>query len=441
MLPTITVLSPSQRASLHAAAARNLDRIRQSHAASAGCHDPVSPSSTVRSPSNRKTDQLKLSSAAPQKTSSPSSSPRNLSPCAFPGAYLPYICSLAHASAGRTVNAYHCLQDAASAVEPAAFTNQMRARLHHNIATHAHLLHAVLKMQGVPTSSHHAPCALSTQDGILQLLQQHPHESRLYLALVLLYAAAGSWDAAAALLKTCLKMLPDWTEGSVMLGCVHVEQTTTIVFVRKVTASTRYVLRRGGHSREALAIAQGLLLRSAPPILTSVCLAANCYITSCYYEQAFQLLTKMRAACSKGTGPYDAPVLCNYGVSAAACGIGASAAVAALHQAVTLSRSTPCISHTRLHQDICCCACVVVAGVMKRESYVLIPATDSTGRTLHSSVEWDAFLTELECSVADAHGCSGSGSSCLGSGMRSHDQRLSDKALVALALIQYRSHP
>ncbi len=99
----------------------------------------------------------------------------------------------------------------------------------------------------------------------------------------------------------------------------------------------------------------------------------------------------MRAACSKGSGPYDAPVLCNYGVSAAACGIGASAAVAALHQAVTLSRSTPCISHTRLHQDICCCACVVVASVMKRESYVLIPALlNSTGRTLHSSVDWDA---------------------------------------------------
>ena len=32
-------------------------------------------------------------------------------------------------------------------------------------------------------------------------------------------AAADSWDVAATLLKTALKMVPDWTEGGVMLGC------------------------------------------------------------------------------------------------------------------------------------------------------------------------------------------------------------------------------
>jgi hypothetical protein len=67
------------------------------------------------------------------------------------------------------VAAYHCLQDAASSVEPAAFTNQMRARLHHNIATHTHLLHAVLKAQSVPTAIPHGPSALSAQDSILQV--------------------------------------------------------------------------------------------------------------------------------------------------------------------------------------------------------------------------------------------------------------------------------
>ena len=201
----------------------------------------------------------------------------------------------------------------------------------------------------------------------------------------------------------------------------------------------RYVLRRGGRSGEALAVSQGLLLRCAAPVLTSVCLAANCYISSCYYEQAFQLLTKMRGACNSSSGPYDAPVLCNYGICAAACGSGASIAVAALHEAVTLACASPCISHTRLHQDICCSACVVVAGVMKRECYLLIPALDSAGRALNSSVAWDAFLTELERCLADAHGCGvGSGSrACLGSGIGSHDGRLNDRALVALALIQY----
>jgi hypothetical protein len=195
------------------------------------------------------------------------------------------------------------------------------------------------------------------------------------------------------------------------------------------------VLRRGGRAGEALACAQGLLLRSAPPMITSVSLAANCYITSCCYDLAFHLLSNMRAACSAGSGPYDAAMLCNYGVSAAACSSGASAAVATLHEAVALCRSSPCVSRTRLHQDICCCASVVVAGVMKRSSYLLIPAIDSAGRTLCSSVEWDAFLTELERSLADAHGCGGD--ACFGSGSGPHDKRLSDRALVALALIQY----
>jgi hypothetical protein len=130
-------------------------------------------------------------------------------------------------------------------------------------------------------------------------------------------------------------------------------------------------------------------------------------------------------------------VLCNYGVSAAACSSGASVAVATLHEAVALCRLTPSLSRTRLHKDICCCASVVVAGVMKRSSYLLIPAIDSAGRTLCSSVEWDAFLTELERSLADAHGCDGGGGACLGSGSAPHDKRLSDRALVALALIQY----
>ena len=212
-----------------------------------------------------------------------------------------------------------------------------------------------------------------------------------------------------------------------------------------LTPNISYVLRRGGRLSEALAVAQGLLLRCAAPILSSVSLAANCYITSCFYEQAFQLLSRMRAACCTGSGPYDAPMLCNYGLSAAACGSGASVAVATLHDAVSLSRSSPDIVRSRLHQDICCCACVVVAGVMKRESYLLIPALDAAGRSLNSSIEWDAFLTEIERGLAEAHGCSSSSSSnsnsesvaCLGSGIGSLDRRLTDKALVALALIQY----
>lgn len=194
------------------------------------------------------------------------------------------------------------------------------------------------------------------------------------------------------------------------------------------------MLRRGGDASAALAVSQGLLLRSAPPLVASVCLAANCYISSCYYDHAFQLLSKMRAACSNSSAPYDAAVLCNYGVSAAACGSGASVAVAALHEAIAAAGASPCISRTHLHQDICCCASVVVAGVMKRDTYLLIPAVDSTGRALNSSMEWDALLTELECSLASAHGCSSS--ACLGSGFASLDKRLSDRALVALALIQ-----
>ena len=131
---------------------------------------------------------------------------------------------------------------------------------------------------------------------------------------MLLHVAAGSFDAAATMLKTCLKvralamrltpmfssllkicpkMLPDWTEGIVMLG---------------------YVLRRGGHASEALAVAQGLLLRCTAPTLLAVCLAANCHLTSCYYEQAFLLLTKMRFSCSESSGPFDAAMMCNYGV-------------------------------------------------------------------------------------------------------------------------------
>jgi hypothetical protein len=134
-------------------------------------------------------------------------------------------------------------------------------------------------------------------------------------------------------------------------------------------------------------------------------------------------------------------MLCNYGLSAAACGSGASVAVATLHDAVSLSRSSPDIVRSRLHQDICCCACVVVAGVMKRESYLLIPALDAAGRSLNSSIEWDAFLTEIERGLAEAHGCCCSSSNsesvaCLGSGIGSLDRRLTDKALVALALIQ-----
>ena len=115
--------------------------------------------------------------------------------------------------------AHHCLQDAATALEPVTITNHARSRLHHSIATHTHLLSSVLKMQGVTTISPHSPSAQANQEMILQLLQQRPHEARLYLALVLLYVSAGNWDAAATLLKSCLKMLPDWTEGSVMLGC------------------------------------------------------------------------------------------------------------------------------------------------------------------------------------------------------------------------------
>lgn len=182
-------------------------------------------------------------------------------------------------------------------------------------------------------------------------------------------------------------------------------------------------------------MAQGLLLRSAAPVLASVCLAANCYISSCYYEQAFQLFTKMRSTCSQSSGPYDAPVLCNFGVCAAACGSGTSVAVAALHEAVTLAGSSAYIARSRLHQDICCCACVVVAGVMKRESYVLVPAVDSAGRTLNNSTAWDELLTDLERSLADSYGCIGS--ACLGHGIGPCDRRLSDRALVALALIQY----
>jgi hypothetical protein len=89
---------------------------------------------------------------------------------------------------------------------------------------------------------------------------------------------------------------------------------------------------------------------------------------------------------------------------------------------------------------------------MKRESYLLIPALDAAGRSLNSSIEWDAFLTEIERGLAEAHGCSSGNSSsssssssssnsesvaCLGSGIGSLDRRLTDKALVALALIQY----
>ena len=82
---------------------------------------------------------------------------------------------------------------------------------------------------------------------------------------------------------------------------------------------------------------------------------------------------------------------------------------------------------------------------MKRESYLLIPALDAAGRSLNSSIEWDAFLTEIERGLAEAHGCSSSSSSsssnsesvaCLGSGIGSLDKKLTDKALVALALIQ-----
>jgi hypothetical protein len=98
-------------------------------------------------------------------------------------------------------------------------TNATRARLHHSIGAHTHLLRGVLKMQGEAAGCSDVS-AQAAQEHILQLLQQQPHESRLYLALVLLYAATDSWDVAATLLKTVLKMLPDWTEGSIMLGCV-----------------------------------------------------------------------------------------------------------------------------------------------------------------------------------------------------------------------------
>ena len=74
---------------------------------------------------------------------------------------------------------------------------------------------------------------------------------------------------------------------------------------------------------------------------------------------------------------------------------------------------------------------------MKRETYVLVPAVDSAGRVLNGSIQWDALLTELERSLAHAHGYSGN--ACLGCGIGSHDKRLSDRALVALALIQYLS--
>lgn len=221
MPPVITVLSPSQRVYLKAAAAQHLEHIRESHAASASCRDPVSPASRTHSPSIRTAELLRTTSPArfPTQTASPSSSSRHLSPCTFPGAYVPYLCSLAHASAGRTQEAYHCLQDAAAALEPVTTTNHTRARLHHSIGTHTHLLHGVLKVQGAATGRSTGPSAQAAQDLILQLLQQQPHESRLYLALVLQYAAAESWDVAATLLKTVLKMVPDWSEGIVMLGC------------------------------------------------------------------------------------------------------------------------------------------------------------------------------------------------------------------------------
>jgi predicted Zn-dependent protease len=129
------------------------------------------------------------------------------------------------------LTAYHCLQDAATALEPVTTTNHTRARLHHNIGTHTHLLHGVLKLQGVAAGSARSASAPAVQDLILQLLQQQPHESRLYLALVLLYAAAGSWNQAAAMLKTVLKMLPDWTEGSIMLGCAAAARTPAQCFL------------------------------------------------------------------------------------------------------------------------------------------------------------------------------------------------------------------
>jgi hypothetical protein len=97
-------------------------------------------------------------------------------------------------------------------------------------------------MQGVPTISPHSPSAQATQETILQLLQQRPHEARLYLALVLLYVSAGSWDAAATLLKSCLKMLPDWTEGSVMLGCAPPAITLLPACVLVQMSDTEYQL-------------------------------------------------------------------------------------------------------------------------------------------------------------------------------------------------------
>ena len=103
--------------------------------------------------------------------------------------------------------------------EPVTTSNHARARLHHSIGTHTRRLHGALKVQGVATGSSNGPSAHVVQELIIQLLLQQPYESRLYLALVLQCAAADSWDVAATLLKTALKMVPDWTEGGVMLGC------------------------------------------------------------------------------------------------------------------------------------------------------------------------------------------------------------------------------
>ena len=138
--------------------------------------------------------------------------------CIFPGAYLLYICALSNAAAGRIHTAYRCIQDSAAALEPVPVNNHTRAHLQHNVLTHMYLLHAVMRMQGSLASSEDDHSAQAMQDLILQQLQRQPHEARLYIALVLLYAAADSWDAAAVLLKTCLRMLPRWSDGSVMLG-------------------------------------------------------------------------------------------------------------------------------------------------------------------------------------------------------------------------------
>jgi hypothetical protein len=219
MPPIITVLSPSQRVAFKVAAAQHLERIRENHAASASCQNPASPASLTRSPSNHTSETLRTSSPVRLSIQHASIPSRDLSPSAFPGAYVPYLCSLALASAGRAEESYRCLQEAATSLEPVTTSNHARARLHHSIGTHTHLLHGVLKLQGVATGSSYGPSAQAVQDLIIQLLLQQPYESRLYLALVLQYAAADSWDVAATLLKTALKMVPDWTEGGVMLGC------------------------------------------------------------------------------------------------------------------------------------------------------------------------------------------------------------------------------